>query len=298
MARFYHRSGEFTSPRGGVGPRRSIDWTGTATLCGWLVPLLLALTWVGESGWSAPRIRALLIVSAGLLAAFLLVEKRAVEPLLVLNLFRDRSILLISACFFLLGTCLFSVTVYLPLFFQGVLGASAAESGVVLTQLSLSILAGNVIGGQLLSRTGKYRPLAMGGAGLTACGLFLLSRMDGSTTQLDILRDAIICGVGFGALKPIYEVLVQNAAPGESMGAATGSTQVFYTMGGAIGFALFGTILPWVYHLHVDALIPPGTPTALRQAFDNSLQLFFRAVASRDCLLANNERAGSPGVLT
>src|ERR1700692_230448 len=152
--------------------RPSIDWAGIATLCGWLVPLLLALTWVGQSTWQASGIRALLLASAGLLATFLLVEKRAVEPLLALNLFRNRNIALMSANFFLMGISLFGVAVYLPLFHQGVLGASAAQSGVVFAQYALALMAGNVIGGQLLSRTGKSRVFAIGGAGLAASGLF------------------------------------------------------------------------------------------------------------------------------
>ena len=255
--------------------RRSIDWAGIATLCGWLVPLLLALTWVGQSSWSAPSIRALLIASAGLLAAFLMIEKRAVEPLLVLNLFRNPRIALMSANFFLLGISLFGVAVYVPLFLQGVLGASAARSGVVFAQYTISLIAGSVICGQLLSKTGKYRLFAMGGAGLSALGLFLLSRMDGGTTQLELLRNAIICGIGFGALTPTYEVLVQNATPKEQMGVATGATQFFRTIGGTLGLALFGTMLLTLYHQHVDRLIPPGTATSLTQAFDNPLQLFF-----------------------
>src|SRR5580704_8108447 len=119
---------------------RSIDWAGIATLCGWLVPLLLALTWVGQSSWSAPSIRALLITSAGLLAAFLMIEKRAVEPLLVLNLFRSPRLALAAANFFLLGISLFGVAVYVPLFLQGVLGASAARSGAVFAQYTISLI--------------------------------------------------------------------------------------------------------------------------------------------------------------
>jgi EmrB/QacA subfamily drug resistance transporter len=255
--------------------RRLIDWAGIAALCGWIVPLLLALTWVGQSGWSAPRIRELLIASAVLLAAFLMVEKRAVEPVLVLSLFRDRRISLMSLNFFLMGIGLFGVAVYLPLFVQGVLGASAARSGLVLAQLTLAMLAGNLVGGQLLSRTGRYNPLAISGAGLAASGLFLMSQMDGTTTQLSLLRNAIICGIGFGVLTPTYEVLVQNAAPKEQLGVATGFTQFARTIGGTIGLALFGTILLRLYHAHVDPMIPPGTPKALTQVFDNPLQLVF-----------------------
>ena len=255
--------------------RRLIDWAGIAALCGWIVPLLLALTWVGQNSWSSPLIRNLLIASVMLLAVFLIVEKRASEPMLVLSLFRDRRISLMSVNFFLMGISLFGVAVYLPLFVQGVLGASAAKSGVILAQLTLAMLAGNLIGGLLLSKTGRYKLLATSGAGLAACGLFLMSRMDGNTTQLALLRNAIICGIGFGMLTPTYEVLVQNATPKEQMGVTTGFTQFIRTIGGTIGLALFGTILLRLYHWQVDPLIPAGTPRALTQVFDNPLQLVF-----------------------
>ena len=255
--------------------RRLIDWAGIITLSGWIVPLLLALTWVGQSSWSEPRIRNLLIGSAVLLAAFLLVERRAREPLLELSLFRDRRISLMSVNFFLMGIGLFGAAVYLPLFVQGVLAESAAKSGLVMAQYTLSLIAGNLIGGQLLSRTGKYRLLAVAGAGLAAGGLFLMSRMDGSTAQLVLLRNAIICGIGFGVLTPTYEVLVQNAAPREQLGVATGFTQFARTIGGTIGLALFGTVLLSLYHLHVDRLIPAATPKELAKIFDNPLLLVF-----------------------
>jgi predicted MFS family arabinose efflux permease len=253
----------------------AIDWAGIATFLGWLVPLLLALTWVRQSGWSAPRILVLLIASGVLLGIFLLVEKHAVEPILLLTLFRERRISLVSWNIFLMGIGLYGISVYLPLSLQGIVGASAAKSGAVFGLYALSIVAANVVSGRLLSRTARNQFLAIGGSGLTAMGLLLLSRMDSSTTQPEILLSAVLSGVGFGVLMPTYEVLVQNAAPAEAMGVATGLTQFLRSVGGAIGLALFSTMLLRIYHAHVDYLIPPSAPAALRQAFDNPLQLAF-----------------------
>jgi MFS family permease len=271
--------------------RRSIDWGGIATLLGWLVPLLLALTWVGQSSSSAPRIRALLIASAVLLAIFLLVEKHALEPMLLLTLFRDRRISLVSSNIFMMGIGLYGISAYLSLDLQGVIGASAAESGVVFGLYAFSVMAANVVSGRLLSRTARNQFLAIGGSGLTAIGLFLLSRMDSTTTKPEILLSAILSGVGFGVLMPTYEVLVQNAAPAEAMGVATGVTQFVRSVGGAIGLALFGTMLLRIYHTHVDHLIPQGAPAPLRQVFDNPLQLVFARpnLASAVSEIANGE---------
>ena len=253
--------------------RRPIDWAGIATLLGWLLPLLLALTWAGSSSWSAPRIQVLLVASVVLLAIFLLVEKHAEEPMLLLTLFRDHRISLASWNIFLMGTAVYGMGTYLALDLQGVAGASAATSGVVFGVYILANVVGNVVSGRLLSGAARNRVLAIGGSGLAASGLFLLSWMDSSMTQPEILLSAILSGVGFGVLTPTYEVLVQNASPAEAMGVATGVTQFFRSLGGAIGIAVFGSMLFSIYHSHVDHLIPPGAPEQLRQAFDNPLQL-------------------------
>ena len=253
-----------------------IDWAGIVTLCGWITPLLLALTWVGASNWSSPLIQTLLILSAALLTVFLLVERRAAEPLLILSLFQDHRISLASANIFLMGIGTYGVAVYLPVVLQGVLGASATTTGVIFGEYVLATVAGNVIGGQLLSRTGWYRSLAMGGSGLAATGLFLMSRIEGGATQPEVFRNLVLCGIGLGVLTPTYEVLIQNAAPAGTVGVATGLTQFFRAVGGSLGLAIFATVLLRIYHMHVDHLIPSGAPATLRQAFDNPLQLVFK----------------------
>lgn len=253
--------------------RRAIDWVGIAALCGWIVPLLLALTLVGQAGWSAPSAKILLTASAILLAAFLVVELRVREPLLVLSLFRDRRMSIVSLNLLLVGAGVYSVGVYVPLFIQGALGLSATKSAAILTPFVVSSMVGNLAGGYLLSRSGKYRLFAILGSGLAVVGLFPLSLMNPGTTQLEILRDVIVCGVAFGLLTVTYDVTVQNAAPPEHMGVATGSTQFFYTLGGALGVAVFGAILLRVYHMHVDTLIPPGIPRESVLALDNPLRL-------------------------
>jgi EmrB/QacA subfamily drug resistance transporter len=279
---------------------RPIDWAGLITLCGWITPLLLALTWVSDNSWSAPMIQALLISSAVMVIVFLLVERRAADPVLILSLFRDHQISLASASTFLMGIGIYGVAVYLPVVLQGVIGASATTTGVTFGEYVLATVAGNVIGGQLLSRTGWYRTLSMVGSGLAALGLFLMSRMDGGATQPEVLRNLILCGMGFGVLTPTYEVLIQNAAPAGTVGVATGLTQFFRAIGGSIGLAIFTTVLLRIYHMHVDHLIPPGAPAALRQTFDNPLQLVFKppnpesAAYGRDLVrsLLNGSRAG------
>lgn len=252
----------------------SIDWMGIAALCGWVVPLLLALTWVGQTGWTDRGIQATLSASGLMLLVFLLVEKRAVEPLIPLTLFRNPTVALASASWFLLSMALFGLFIYLPLFMQGALGASATVSGSLITLLALASTAANFLVGHLITRTGRYKTPAIVGAFLATVGVFLLSQMDGKTTHFEMIRDVVLCGIGFGTIEPIYTTVVQNAAPREQMGVATASTRFFLSIGGTIGLALFGTILLRLYHHHLDTLIPLGTPQALTQPFNNPVQLF------------------------
>jgi EmrB/QacA subfamily drug resistance transporter len=254
--------------------RHSIDWTGIAALCGWVVPLLLALTWVGRTGWTDRGIQATLGASGLMLLVFLLVEKRAVEPLIPLTLFRDPTVALALASWFLLSMALFGLFIYLPLFTQAALSASAIESGSLITLLALASTAANFLVGHLIAHTGRYKALAIVGAFLAGFGIFLLAQMDGKTTHFEMIRNVVLCGIGFGTIEPIYTMVVQNAAPREQMGVATASTRFFLAVGGTIGLALFGTVLLRLYHHHLDALIPPGTPRALTQPFDNPVQLF------------------------
>jgi hypothetical protein len=153
-------------------------------------------------------------------------------------------------------------------------------------------MAGNVIGGRLLSRTGWHRSLTMGGSGLAAIGLFLMSRLDGGATRPEVLPDVIVCGLGFGVLMPTYEVLIQNAAPTGTMGVATGITQFSRAVGGSIGLAIFSTMLLLIYHMHVDHLIPQGAPTALKKAFDNPLQLVFTPPENLDSTVSGVANGG------
>src|SRR5580692_346504 len=255
------------------GVRRQIDWWGVFTLTSCLVPLLLALTWVTNYGWVSQRVVGLLIASAVMLAAFLLAESRAEEPLLPLWLFRDRTIAVSSIVVFLLGIGMFGVILYVPLFMQGVLGISATRSGSLLTPLLVGAVVAAIATGNIISRTGKYRMLAIGGSILATIGMFLMAAMNASTTHWEVVRNMIIVGLGIGMMQPIYTLVVQNVAPPAHMGAATASTQFFRSIGATVGVAVFGSILLTRYHDRFESSIPPGTPAVALQPFKEPLLL-------------------------
>src|SRR5208337_735386 len=134
------------------GVERRLDWAGVISLILCIVPLLLALTWVTDYGWSSVRVETLLAWSTVMLAVFLRAETKAIEPLIPLSLFRNPIISLCSIAVFVLGMGMFGVIIYLPLFMQGVLGVSATQSGNLLTPLMMGAVVGSILTGQLNSR--------------------------------------------------------------------------------------------------------------------------------------------------
>jgi EmrB/QacA subfamily drug resistance transporter len=255
------------------GVKRRLDWSGIASLILCIVPLLLALTWVTDYGWSSPRVESLLVFSAVMLAVFLRAETKAVEPLIPLSLFRDPIISLCSVAVFLLGMGMFGVIIYLPLFMQGVLGVSATQSGNLLTPLMMGAVAGSIMTGQLTLRLQSYKLAAIAGSVLVAVGMILFARMGGATHRMDVVVAMVIAGMGMGLLQPVYTVAVQNVAPRKFMGAATASTAFFRSIGSTMGVAIFGSVLLTSYHDDLIAGIPSNTPAATLKLFSNPLRL-------------------------
>ncbi len=255
------------------GVKRSIDWWGVGTLMAGLVPLLLALTWVTDYGWTSERVLGLLSIAAIMLCAFLFAETRAAEPLIPLWLFREPVIAMSSVAVFLLGVGMFGVILYVPLFMQGVLDVTATHSGSLLTPLLIAAVIASVVAGQTMSRTGRYRWLATSGAVIAAIGMFMMAAMNASTTEWEVIRNMIIVGAGIGIMQPIYTLAVQNVAPLRHMGAATASVQFFRSIGSTVGVAVFGSVLLMRYHSHFDGAIPRGTPALALLPFQNPLQL-------------------------
>ena len=250
-----------------------LDWAGFATLIGWIVPLLLALTWATQYGWVAARVVSLLVVSAVMLGALIYAESQAAEPIIPLTFFTQPVIAVCSVAAFVLGVGMFGTVIYLPLFMQGVLDVSATQSGNLLTPLLMGVVLASIIGGQTISRTGEYKMLGVVGSVLVAIGMVLFARMDAATTRVYVATAMVIAGFGMGLLQPVYTLAVQNVAPRERMGAATSSTIFFRSIGSTVGVAAFGTVMLTRYHNEFTHTIPPVVPKAALPYFDNPLLL-------------------------
>src|SRR5258705_405877 len=172
-----------------------IDYLGAALLAAGLTCVLLVTTWGGQQyAWGSTEIVGLAAAAVILLGAFVAQERRAAEPILPLRLFREPVFDVVSIVLFLTTLSFFAAIVFMPVFLQGVTGASATDSGLLLLPLLLAGTGSTAVAGRLMSRTGRYKIFPVVGLGLMSVGLFLLSRMDANTSQASAsLRLAGFC---------------------------------------------------------------------------------------------------------
>jgi MFS family permease len=191
-----------------------------------------------------------------MLLIFVLIELQAAEPIITPSLFNNSIFLISVIATFLVSAGMFVAILYLPLFAQGVLGESATNSGVVLTPMMVAFIFSSIVGGQLLSRTGRYKILAIFGFAVAAIGMFLLSRMAVTTTQGEIIRNMFISGLGAGKLLSLFTIVVQNAFPYRQLGEVTASVNFFRSIGATIGVAVMGTILTNAFQSNLQSNMP------------------------------------------
>ncbi|MGF7088040.1 EmrB/QacA subfamily drug resistance transporter [Kroppenstedtia sanguinis] len=220
-------------PNTETGEKKRIDYFGSIFLIFTMIPMLLAFTWAGEDyAWTSFEILGLFAFSIVALAVFILIEKRTENPMLPLNLFKNKIFTLSNVIGFLIGVSMFCVIMFMPFFIQGVIGTSASKSGFVLMFMSLSMTFASIITGQVITRTGKYKKLALIGALIMSMGMYLLSTMDADTSNRMAVVNLIITGLGLGMAFPIFNLTVQNAVSHNNLGVATASIQLFRQMGG------------------------------------------------------------------
>jgi EmrB/QacA subfamily drug resistance transporter len=220
-----------------------LDLLGTASLTASIALLLLALLEGTELwGWNDVRTLCMMAAAGAGLALFLWQEGRAPEPMLPLELFRNRVIAVASAGGFLMGTVLFCAAAFVPMFTQGVLGGTAIDAGITLAPMSIGWPIASTTSGWFLARRG-YRPFILAGSVLGTLGCLLLAAADPSSGRGPVMVAMFVLGLGLGFLSTPYLLAVQNAVPRHQRGVATSSVQFFRTIGGSIAVAALGTLL-------------------------------------------------------
>jgi EmrB/QacA subfamily drug resistance transporter len=241
--------------------RHEIDFLGAALLAGGLSAIVLFTSLGGTTWpWGSTQIVALAVLGAVLLVGFALVEQRAAEPILPLQLFRNRIFTVASMIGFIVGFALFGAVTYLPLYLQIVKGHSPTSSGLLLTPMMAGVLVTSIGSGQLISRLGRYRPFPIVGTLLMTIAMFLLAGISVSMPIWQTALYMLVLGFGLGMTMQVLVLAAQNAVPYELLGVATSGSTLFRQVGGSIGVAIFGAIFAHELSQHLDAAFPPGTP--------------------------------------
>jgi EmrB/QacA subfamily drug resistance transporter len=221
-----------------------IDWQGAVALIIGLVPLLIVAEQGREWGWSSSR--SLVCYALGIvgIVLFYLAERMCKDDALIpLRLFRGRTFTVATMSSVIIGIGMFGAILVLPLYLQIVKGYSPTGAGLALLPLVLGIMAGSVISGQTISRTGRYKIFPIIGTGLMVIGLFLFSLIGADTPLWQTALIMPIVGLGLGGnMQPII-LAIQNAVSPREIGVATSSVTFFRQMGGTLGTALFLSVL-------------------------------------------------------
>jgi MFS family permease len=159
----------------------------------------------------------------------------------------------------------FGAALFIPLFVQGVIGASATASGTVMAPMMLMMLLSSVVGGQWIARTGRYKPFMVVGYSLLLVGMLLLSSLGADAQFVAIMLVMLVLGLGNGLCGPTVTIAAQNASrPGE-LGVVTSMLQFTRSMGSTLGTAVFGSILTLRFLPEMQAALPVslGLPLGL-----------------------------------
>jgi MFS family permease len=220
-----------------------IDYLGAALLTAGISALVLVTTWGGsEYAWGSAVIMELIAIGVVALVGFVIVQKKAAEPIMPLHIFRSRNFSLMAVIGFITGFVMFGAMLFLPLYQQSVQGASATNSGLLLLPLLLSMMVVSVFAGRYTTATGKYKVFPVAGTVLMIVGFFLLAQMDTGTSRLTSGLYMAVVGAGMGFLMQITMLVAQNSVEMKDMGVASSSATLFRTLGSSFGVALMGAL--------------------------------------------------------
>jgi EmrB/QacA subfamily drug resistance transporter len=285
----------------------SLDYLGTLTLSSALVLLMLIV----ERGPEFPLAFNLagICLCLALSIIFLRIERNHPEPLLPLELFRNRVIAMATLHGFFAMMALIGTMSFLPLFVQAVIGTNAAEAGRILIPFIIPWVLTSIIGGRLILRFG-YRPLVLTGMGVMLIGSIMLAQVSAETTRIKLSYDVIFLGIGGGLTMVTLMIAAQHAVPRTQLGIASSTVQFARSIGAALGAAIMGALMSWrlsrllagapteLAHLtkqnEIGSIVRPETrqtlsPMAsafLQQALASSLRLAFTFVLAAVILAA------------
>jgi EmrB/QacA subfamily drug resistance transporter len=257
---------------------RHIDALGAFLCAAATISLMLGLTWGSDQvyAWASLQVLGMLALGISLFILFLLVERRVQEPILPLDLFRNRIFSAGAALSLLQMMVLLGFTLYLPLFFQEVLAVSPTNAGLVMTPFSVSMVVGAMLSSAVINVLQRYRIVAIMGALLMSLGAFLITRMTPTTSLLQAIGFMVLAGIGAGTFFSLPTLVVQNALPESRLGVSTAALRYLGQVGASLGIALVGTVVTSAASGNLMSRLP--TNAASRLALSSALTHGFLAV--------------------
>lgn len=246
-------------PRMRTTARPRLDWGGSVLLVCGLVGVLLGFTWGGTTyRWASWQEIVAFGVGAALIGVFVFVEGRVAAPILSPDLFRNRVFALSVAVTFVLVVGMYTTLSFTPLFVQGVMGRTVQSSGFLLTPMMVAFSIGSACGGQIVSRTGRYKLLSLFGCATVVVGFAFFSTLSPRASGTQVLVYTAITGLGIGVALPILSMTSQSSFPHRVLGTVNSGRQLFSNLGPAIGVPLMTSILVNGFARDLPRRVPPA----------------------------------------
>jgi EmrB/QacA subfamily drug resistance transporter len=243
--------------------RPVIDYLGAGLLATGLTAIVL-VTSLGGTTWEWASAETYLTAALGVsaLLAFAVAERRAQEPIIPPELWRERVFTVAGALSMIVGFALFGAVTFLPLYFQTVDAASPTESGLRLAPMMIGVLVTSIASGQAITRIGRYKWFPVAGTACMAVALFMLGSIDLGTGSVTVALYLLLLGLGLGLTMQVLVLAVQNAVHFGVLGAATSGVTMLRGIGGSFGTAVFGAIFT---NRLTDSLEGGSLPPALER---------------------------------
>ena len=231
--------------------------------------LVLITSWGGRDyAWDSSLIMAMIAGTLLAVGVFVLVERRATEPILPLHLFTNRVFLIATGVGMILGVGMFAAIGFLPSFLQIASGTSATASGLLMVPMMAGVIITITASGNRIARTGRYRQYPIVGMSLAGLALAMLTTMSEHTPLWVICTMIFVLGAGLGFVMQVLVLAVQNAVDPHEVGVATSSSNYFREIGAAVGTAWFGALFTGRLTERLGSTVQNNASQAVSSGFD------------------------------
>ncbi len=235
----------------------TIDYLGAILLSVALTAIILCMSLGGTViAWVSPSVIGLLVLAIAGTIAFIVVETRAADPILPLGLLHNRTFAIACTVTLIINVSLLGSVTYLPIYLQVVKGQNPSASGLQLLPMMIGMIITSFASGQMISRWGHLKPFPIAGTAVMAAGLVMLSRLTPASPIWQTSGAAAVVGLGLGMVTQVLVLAAQNSVGFKDLGVATSGTQLFRSLGGALGIAIFGAIFASELHAHLGNVAP------------------------------------------